>query len=86
MTRPPQNGTQTHPLTKHALDALRTLANSGPKPRQEFNPGICNRLERGELVHVVDLVSPYKTHKGKTIPHLVIRHTGYVAIGLAPRS
>lgn len=72
----PLNGTKTHPLTKHAIEALQRLDAEGPLPRQVFTPGVANRLEREELVWNADLVSPYKTHKGKLIPHLAIRHAG----------
>lgn len=79
----PLNGNKTHPLTGHAIAALRQLAADGPQPRQAFNAGVCDRLEREDLVWVSDLVSPYKTHKGRLIPHLVIREAGRKALAAA---
>lgn len=65
----PLNGTKTHPLTPASLTALSELAKK-PMPRQEFNPGVANRLLRDALVESVDLPSPYATHKGRRIEHL----------------
>lgn len=65
----PLNGEKTHPLTPTSLGALRDLVTT-PKPRQEFNPGVANRLLREALVESVDLPSPYATHKGRVIEHL----------------
>lgn len=79
----PLNGTKTHPLTMHSLAALKRLAYEGPQPRQEFNPGVCDRLLREDLVLVSDLVSPYKSHKGNLVAHLVIRHAGRKALEAA---
>lgn len=70
----PLNGTQTHPLSRHALGILAELA-QGPKPRQEINPGVVNRFERELLVESIDLPNPYKT-KGKTVPGLRITVEG----------
>ncbi len=76
----PLNGTKTHPLTEHALHALRGLNALGPRPKGTFNPGIVNRLLREELAEVVQLPSPYSIHKGKDIPHLRITAAGLVAL------
>ncbi|MEJ6003776.1 hypothetical protein [Paucibacter soli] len=65
----PLNGTKTRPLTAFALAQLRGLAQA-PKPRQELNPGVANRLLREALVESVDLPSPYASHKGRSIEHL----------------
>lgn len=59
----PLNGTKTHPLSEHALAALRKLK-AGPYPAREFNPGIVNRLLREGCVELVNMPSPYKTRKG----------------------
>lgn len=75
MKRPPLNGTRTHPLTQSAINALRTLRER-PFPRQQFNPGVANRLEREDLAIEVSLPSPYATHKGKRIAHLQITEAG----------
>lgn len=65
----PLNGTKTHALTPASLGALRDLA-AKPMPRQEFNPGVANRLLREALVESVELPSPYATHMGRSIEHL----------------
>lgn len=72
---PPLNGRHTHPLTAHARSELARLR-IAPIPRQEFNPGVANRLERGRLAEIVMLPSPYKTHKGKRLAHLQITAAG----------
>ena len=74
----PLNGEKTHPLTPHSIAALVDLSH-GPKPRQELNPGVANRLLRGELVEVVALPSPYKTHRGARIEHLRLTKAGHDA-------
>lgn len=63
MTKPPLNGTRTHQLSALARAELMRLLR-GPRPRQEFNPGIVNRLLRGELVELVEMPSIYPTRKG----------------------
>jgi len=75
----PLNGTKTHPLTAHALEALSILAVK-PRPYQEFNPGIKNRLFRENLVEEVMLPSPYATHKGRDIAHMKITDAGIAAL------
>jgi site-specific recombinase XerD len=62
------------PLTPAALRVLVELVQS-PVPRQEVNPGIVDRLTRGDLVEEIDLPSPYKMVKGR-VPHLSITPTG----------
>lgn len=74
----PLNGEKTHPLTPAAIAALVDLSR-GPKPRQELNPGVANRLLRGELVESCLLVSPYKTHRGARIEFLRITKAGHDA-------
>ena len=71
----PLNGVKTHPLSEHALASLDDLQ-AGPRPAAQFNPGVVNRLMREDLVEVVDLPSPFKTHKGRAIPHLRITDSG----------
>jgi hypothetical protein len=75
VTPPPLHGTKTHPLTSHALDALDALR-TRECPTQVFNPGVVNRLQREALVEIVDLPSPYRSHKGRKIPHLRITDAG----------
>jgi len=75
MSLEPLNGTKTHPLTTHALEVLAWIA-LRPRPVQEVNPGVRNRIEREELVDRVDLPSPYTSHKGKKIPFYQINAAG----------
>jgi hypothetical protein len=72
----PLNGEKTHPLTAHAIAALVDLSH-GPKPRQELNPGVANRLLRGDLVEWTFMPSPYKTHAGKKIEFLRLTKLGH---------
>lgn len=72
----PLNGTKTHPLSEHAFDALRWLLKYGPEPRQAFNAGVCNRLEREALVEVMLMPSPFPMHKGRKIEFLQITDAG----------
>ena len=81
----PLNGEKTHPLTSHAIAALVELSH-GPKPRYELNPGVANRLLRGDLVETVLLPSPYKTHHGKRIEHLRLTKAGHDAATASHRS
>ena len=74
----PLNGTKTHPLSTFALGVLRDLIGT-PKPRQEVNPGVVDRLMRESLVEIVDLPSPYKAHKGGACAHLQITDAGRLA-------
>lgn len=74
----PLNGNKTHPLSDFARGVLRDLA-SAPKPRQEINAGVVDRLMRESLVEIVDLPSPYKSHKGGACAHLKITDAGRVA-------
>jgi hypothetical protein len=78
-TKQPLNGAKTHPLSAHALSELRYLL-KGPQPRQSFNAGVSDRLEREALVELVSLPSPFKSHKGKNIPFLQITDAGRARI------
>ena len=71
----PLNGEKTHPLSSHALAELKDIA-LHPVPSCAVNPGVANRLLRERLVMTVDLPSPYKTHKGRSIAHLAITAAG----------
>lgn len=75
----PLNGAKTHPLSDHAKEMLRRIADA-PIPRAEVNPGVVNRLLRDSLVEVVMLPSPYKTHGGRLIEYLKIVYAGRVAV------
>lgn len=68
-THKPLNGEKTHPLSPFAQSVLISLR-SGPIPRSDLNPGIVDRLLREGCTEIADLPSPYRTHKGKLIPHL----------------
>lgn len=70
----PLNGILTHELSPMALAALGSLA-VGPFPRQTFNPGIVNRLEREAFVEEYDMPNPYRT-KAKTVRGLRITEAG----------
>lgn len=72
---PPLNGTKTHPLTQHAVAALRSLT-MGPLPAQTINPGVINRLMRSSLIEIVSMPSPYGTGRGKSIQHAKITEQG----------
>lgn len=75
MTRLPLNGTKTHPLSAHAIAELRNIARS-PEPCCGVNPGVKDRLTREDLVEIVQLLSPFKTHKGRNVAHLRITPAG----------
>lgn len=62
-------------LPAASMSALSALA-SRPKPRQEFNPGVCGRLLREALVESVQMPSPYATHKGRNIEFFQITDAG----------
>jgi hypothetical protein len=81
-TLKPLNGEKTHPLTAHAINTLTDL-NRDPWPRQALNPGVVDRLLREALVVSVDLISPYKSHRGKRIEHLRITDAGIAALKAA---
>lgn len=72
----PLNGAKTHPMKPASIKALRSIAEHGPIPANEINPGVCNRLSRSGLVYGAMLASPYKTHKGKEICHLCVSSEG----------
>ena len=76
---PPLHGTKTHPLSEHALGVLRDLAQA-PKPTQGINPGVVNRLQRGDLAEVVNLPSPFASHRSGDCPHLRITDAGRKAL------
>ena len=73
----PLNGTQTHPLTIHSQRVLAQIAKA-PIASLLVNPGVRDRLLRENLVEIVQLLSPYKKHKGGTCPHLQITDIGRV--------
>lgn len=60
----PLNGLRTHPLKSASLAALRRLR-AGPLTRQEFNPGVADRLLRSAYVESYRGPSPYATRLGE---------------------
>lgn len=61
------------PLSDHARAELRDIVRA-PVPRCAVNPGVARKLEQEGLVEEVQLLSPFKVHKGRTTGHL--RATG----------
>lgn len=61
----------TKPRSSFALDALRRISKA-PVPTQEFNPGVVHKLVRENAARIESLPSPYATHKGANIEHLVL--------------
>lgn len=54
----------THPLKSASIAVLKRLY-AGPLPRQEINPGVCERLLRENLVESYIGPSLYRTKPGK---------------------
>jgi hypothetical protein len=75
MTPTPLNGSKTHPLSAHARSELARIAKT-PVPSQDVNPGVVNRLRRESLVELVQLPSPFASHKGRKIEHLQVSDAG----------
>lgn len=73
---------RTRPLSRYAIDALDSLALVAT-PSQVFNPDVVDRLLRDGLVSVIQLPSPYASHKGKRISHLVLTEAGEQALAKA---
>lgn len=67
--------TKLHPLSDHARRVLSSLCH-GPCVRQDINPGVTDRLAREDLIEMVDLPSPYASHKGRKIAHARITMAG----------
>jgi hypothetical protein len=86
VTIPPLNGTKTHPLTQHAYAALELLER-GPIPTREINAGVVNRLQREDLVEIVQLPNPYPTSRKRspTIDHMMITEAGRQARASRPK-
>lgn len=74
--RPHRRNQTMMELSETAYRALRG-ALRGPYPTQETNPGVVRALMTRGYVEVVDLPSPYRSHKRtKTVPHLRITEAG----------
>ena len=65
-------------MTVHSIHALTYLLR-GPCPRQEFNPGVVDRLSREGLVTFGTMPSPYKSRPG-TVPSMTITDAGRHAL------
>jgi len=48
----PLNGTKTHPLSKHAVEAIHRIRHEGTVLCTAFNPGVVNRLLREENIEL----------------------------------
>lgn len=75
------NGGKTRPLTEASRAVLLQLVKA-PIPRASVNPGVVDRLTREPpLAEVVNLPSPFKTHRGALVPHLQITEAGRAEVG-----
>jgi hypothetical protein len=63
------------PISDHADRVLDGLV-VGPRPRQELNPGVAERLEKSGYIETYSDISPYKTHKGTRISFVRITDKG----------
>jgi len=63
------------PLSPLALATLRRALRA-PVPRSEINPGVVDRLHREGLVTVEDFTSPFPSHHGRKIPHVLATLAG----------
>lgn len=70
-----------HPLTEYARGRLQEIARA-PVPTLEINAGVLDRFQRGRLIELVELKSPYKSHHGRPIPHAKITDAGRAELGL----
>lgn len=66
------------PLSDHARGVLSEIAR-GSMPRQEINPGVADRLIRGELVEEIYRPSPYSTVVGP-VTYLQITPAGIAQV------
>lgn len=82
----PLNGTKTHPLTRHAYEALERMT-VAPVPSQAINAGVSNRLEREALGEWVDLPNPYPSSQRRqpVCPHMRITDAGRQALAARPK-
>lgn len=71
----PLDGSKLKPLKQPSIDALRSIA-AKPAPRQEFNPGVCNLLQKWQYVCSIQRPSPYAIHKGREIEFFEVTQAG----------
>lgn len=71
----PLNGEKTHPLSDHALSELRRVVQR-PVPRSQINPGVIGRLLRDDLVVIELLTSPFPSHRGRKVAHVLATRAG----------
>lgn len=75
LARKPLNGEKTHPLSAHALGELRRVV-ARPVPRSQINAGVIDRLMREDLVVIENLASPFPSHHGRKIAHVLATLAG----------
>lgn len=63
------------PLSTHAIHELREIQ-AAPKACSSINPGVINRLLTEHLVRIVQLPSPFRTHRRRLVAHLAITEAG----------
>lgn len=63
------------PISAKAADDLADMARR-PIAAQEINAGVSHKLLRQGYIEIEHHPSPYKTHKGKMIPHYVATEKG----------
>jgi hypothetical protein len=73
------NGGKTRPLSAFAIGVLEGIART-PQTAISINPGVVDRLKREDLVELVMLPSPYKSHAGGDCWHLRITAKGMAAL------
>lgn len=68
------------PLSAHGLKELSRISRAtGGIPRQEINPGLCDKFVRENLVRIVLAPTPYATRKG-VIEWLIVTDAGRTAL------
>lgn len=67
------------PLSEHAITELGSLS-CGPLPTSTVNPGVVRRLTLDGLAAIEERRSPFKTHRGRNVSHLVITPEGIAAL------
>jgi hypothetical protein len=65
----------TKPLSAHAIGELRDIC-SAPVPTLAVNSGVCAKLIAHGVAKVELRPSPFPTHKGRRIEHLVATPAG----------
>ena len=72
--------TTSRHLSPHAVNCLEAIFHK-PRPSQDFNPGVIHQLMELNLAEIVQLPSPYKSHKpGTMIGFLSITENGKLRV------